>query len=94
MAYGSTTAGQNHTNDDTTADYNYEEDNTIDTEEDNSRANIIKENTPSTDSTESDTMAHHDKPQEDNTKVNRILIALSKHQKSTSKLKRCIIKST
>lgn len=71
VAYGSTTAEQNHTNDVTTADYNYEEDNTIDTEEDNSRANIIKENTPSTDSTESDTMAHHDKPQEDNIKVNR-----------------------
>ncbi|SCU01569.1 Lysostaphin resistance protein A, lyrA [Staphylococcus xylosus] len=71
VAHDSTTPEQNHTNDDTTADSNHKEDNTIDTEVDNSRANIIKENTPSTDSTESDTMAHHNEPQEDNTKVNR-----------------------
>lgn len=70
VAHGSTTAVQNHTNDDTTADSNYTEENTIDTEEDNSHANIIKENTPSSDSRESDAMPHHNEPQEDNNNKN------------------------
>ncbi|PTI45779.1 lysostaphin resistance protein A [Staphylococcus xylosus] len=72
VAHGSTTtAVQNHTNDDATAGSNYTEEHTTDTEEDNSRANIIKENTPSVDSSESDAMTHHNEPQEDNDKVNR-----------------------
>lgn len=72
VAHGSTTtAVQNHTNDDATAGSNYTEEHTTDTEEDNSRANIIKENTPSVDSSESDAMTHHNEPQEYNDKVNR-----------------------
>ncbi|RIO58452.1 lysostaphin resistance protein A, partial [Mammaliicoccus sciuri] len=72
VAHGSaTTAVQNHTNDDATAGSNYTEEHTTDTEEDNSRANIIKENTPSVDSSESDAMTHHNEPQENNNTVNR-----------------------
>ncbi|MFQ3844137.1 CPBP family glutamic-type intramembrane protease [Staphylococcus pseudoxylosus] len=71
VAHGSTTAVQNHTHDDASADSNYTEEHTTDTAEDNSRANIIKENTPSADSSESDAMTHHNEPQENNNTVNR-----------------------